>query len=93
MFIKELNLYLDYLNDKIDEARKEMNDKQEKYLATFAKNLETGINYYYELFASVKDRFNDTRHQIEDELEQSKFRMQELVAQIGHLKMAPVTAG
>jgi len=93
MFIKELNLYLDYLNDKIDEARKEMNDKQEKYLATFAQNLETGINYYNELFASVKDRFNDTRHQIEDELEQSKFRMQELVAQIGHLKMAPVTAG
>ncbi|MEN8248761.1 MAG: hypothetical protein ABFS32_07495, partial [Bacteroidota bacterium] len=31
MFVKELNMYIDYLGNKIEEAKVSMNDKQEKY--------------------------------------------------------------
>lgn len=92
MFIKELNLYLDYLGNKVDEAKKEMSDKQEKYLSAFAENLESGINYYHQLFDEVKDRFNDTKEQIERELHESSEKMNELVRQIQSLKLAPVPA-
>ena len=92
MFIKELNLYLDYLGNKVDEAKKEMSDKQEKYLAVFASNLESGINYYHELFDNARDRFDDTREQIRAELEESSQKMNELVSRIQQLRLEPVTA-
>ena len=84
MFIKELSIYLDYLKKQIEEAQTEMTKKQEKYLQTFAKNLNEGIQYYDGLFSGLKDNFNDTKSNILLELDFSKKRLQILKVRINN---------
>jgi hypothetical protein len=63
MFIKELNIYISYLKDRIEESQLNMTTKQEKYLNTFVKNLNSGIDYYRNLFfnqlTNLKEDFNN----------------------------------
>lgn len=82
VFIKELNIYLDYFKNQIDEAQNNMSKKQEKYLTKFAGNLNEGIDYYSNLFNGLKDRFTDSKAQLLDELEISKKRLQTLKIRI-----------
>ena len=82
MFIKELNIYLDYLKKQIEEAQTEMTKKQEKYLQRFANNLNEGIQYYDSLFNNMKDKFNDTKFDILAELASGKKRLQTLKIRI-----------
>ncbi|MFH0926799.1 MAG: hypothetical protein V1872_14395 [bacterium] len=72
MFITELNLYIDVLKTKIEETKVSMTNKQGKYLLTFVKNLNEGINYYYRLFTTLKDVFKDTKSNILSDLDASK---------------------
>ena len=51
MFVKELQIYVDYLKQKIEEISKP-NDKQLKYFHTFQNNLNLGIEYYRKLLAN-----------------------------------------
>ncbi len=82
MFIKELNIYLDYLKKQIEDAQSEMTKKQEKYLQKFANNLNEGIQYYDGLFSGLKDQFNDTKSNILSELAFSKKQLQALKIRI-----------
>ncbi len=82
MFIKELNIYLDYFKTQIEEAQITMTKKQIKYLQSFAANLNEGIQYYNNLFNSLKDKFNDSKSDILAELESGKKRLQTLVIRI-----------
>lgn len=82
MFVKELGLYLDYLKNKIDEAKNSMSIKQEKYLATFINNLKEGISYYQGLFSGLKDKFESTKTNIFQDLEASKKVLDHLNSQI-----------
>lgn len=68
MFIKELKIYIDYLQNKYEDAKEEMTQKQEKYFLTFSENLQNGINYYKELFSNVKDKFTETKDEILNQL-------------------------
>jgi len=52
MFIKELILYVDYLKNKISETTRPYSEKQKEYFETFRTNLNKGIEYYQNLFAS-----------------------------------------
>jgi hypothetical protein len=61
MFVKEFNIYIDYLKDKIEEASVSMTKKQEKYLMNFVNNMEEGAHYYNHLFEDMKDRFEETK--------------------------------
>ncbi len=72
MFIKELDIYIDFLKNKIEEIKVSITNKQEKYLLTFIKNLNEGINYYYRLFTDLKDVFEDTKSSILRDLNASK---------------------
>ncbi len=54
MFINELKMYVDYLEKEWAEVGEMLNAKQEKYLASFKANLETGINYYQALSKEIK---------------------------------------
>lgn len=54
MFIKELSMYVDYFNNKVDEVKDSYNRKQQKYLTTFQKNMVEGIEYYQELFSTFE---------------------------------------
>jgi hypothetical protein len=87
MFIKELKIYIDFLKNKIEEARVSMTNKQEKHLLTFVKNLNEGINYYYRLFNDLKDVFEDTKSSILSDLDDSKKTLHLLNLEIEKLKI------
>ena len=72
MFIKELHIYIQYLRTKMEELKNSTSSKQEQYAATFADNLKDGISYYQKLFDELKDWFEDSKHDIFQELETSK---------------------
>ena len=72
MFIKELDIYIEFLKNKIEEIKISITNKQEKYLLTFVKNLNEGINYYYRLFTDLKDVFEDTKSSILSDLNASR---------------------
>ena len=71
IFIKELNLYIDFLKEKIWDSRLSMTKKQENYLSTFVTNLKDGVNYYNTLFSSLKGDFEDTITRLLSELDAS----------------------
>lgn len=64
MFIKELYIYIDYLKDKIEEAKGAVTDRQKKYLSSFTSNLKDGIAYYHSVFSTLKGSFENTKTQI-----------------------------
>lgn len=72
IFINELNIYIDFLKNKIGEARDSMNEKKVKYLSAFVKNLNDGIDYYLSLFVKRPDIFEETRSGIIIDLNAAK---------------------
>ena len=53
MFIKELNLYIDYLQTDMQAHIKDLNEKKRKNLIKFKAQLEEGISYYKQLFEAL----------------------------------------
>jgi len=51
MFIKELQIYIDYLKQQIADYERKPSDKQYKYIILFQKNISDGIAYYKKLFS------------------------------------------
>lgn len=78
MFIKELTLYIDYLKNKLKENRIDFSEKQEKHLQQFAQNIEDGINYYQNLFGSLRKQFSTRKDEILEELKQRKLQLESL---------------
>lgn len=76
MFIKELNIYIDFLKNKLEETKGILDKKQEKYFSTFSANLYEGISYYHNLFGTIKDTFEEAKSNIFNELEVSKNKLQ-----------------
>ncbi|WP_439130919.1 hypothetical protein [Polaribacter sp.] len=64
MFIKELNLYFEYLEQKVDEVKTTLDKKQKRYLTKFSRNLKEGITYYTDLFSKQQERFNDKKESV-----------------------------
>ena len=84
-FVKELDLYLDYLQNKLEDSKEDWNKKQERYFTKFIKNMELGITYYNELFEEVENTFITTKTTI---LEQFKKGEKSLSAI--HLKLEKI---
>jgi hypothetical protein len=59
VFIKELNLYIDYLQTDLQAHIKNMNDKKSKQLNKFKLQLQDGINYYKTLFSQLPGQTSD----------------------------------
>jgi uncharacterized protein (DUF2236 family) len=53
VFVKELQLYMQYLKAEMEKALPESNQKFENYVEKFKRNLESGIQYYQELTNAV----------------------------------------
>lgn len=85
MFIKELNIYLDYLKAKVKDSMITMDQKQKQYLLTFANNLNHGISYYKDLFNNLVESFETSRNNILLELENAKHFLARLQSQIESL--------
>ncbi|WP_405248372.1 hypothetical protein [Cellulophaga sp. Asnod2-G02] len=60
IFVKELGIYVKYLQNKMEEAGTILDAKQYKYLSLFAKNLKEGIGYYKDLFQSNMPEFENS---------------------------------
>ncbi len=57
MFINELNLYIDYLSEEVQEYLRDIKEKKRKYLFNFKAQLENGVNYYKNLFSELSNNF------------------------------------
>jgi hypothetical protein len=90
MFIKELNMYIDYLKDKIDEQGEVMNKAQEKYFAKFSANLSEGINYYKEMFENVKGEFEEIKESVLKDLRDTSLILNDLENTIKGKQPMPV---
>lgn len=85
MFIKELHIYIDFLKNKLEEVKKNINKKEEKYLLTFTNNMKEGVLYYQNLFSSITHSFEDIKQSVLKELELSENTLQNIVLEIENL--------
>lgn len=69
LFMKELDLYLDYLNDKIKDKVDSCSKQAEEYLITFKKNIAEGIAYYKSLMPDFALETGKAKEKIRLELE------------------------
>lgn len=72
MFIKELEMYVNYFSNKVDEFSDSFNAKNEKYLTAFQSNLNDGIAYYQHLFSDTKNYFESNKEALLNDLESLK---------------------
>lgn len=82
LFIKELQIYIDYLKNKLDDVKTTMTKKDEKYLLNFTKNMSLGVAYYKDLFNEAKSVFNDSKNVILNELNKSEIVLNKINAEI-----------
>ncbi|WP_047414453.1 hypothetical protein [Cellulophaga sp. Hel_I_12] len=68
MFIKELQMYLDYISELIVAHNMTPTDKESKYIQKFAANLKEGIAYYQNLMAQGTAYFQSGKTIILDQL-------------------------
>ncbi|SFD42243.1 hypothetical protein [Algibacter pectinivorans] len=87
LFIKELDIYIDYLKNKMEDAKTSMSKKEEKYLKTFSENLKAGILYYQDLFQNVKHSFEDIRLTVLKNLENSELILNKICFEITELQV------
>jgi len=62
MFVNELEMYLTYLSEKIEEHKHDWGRKSGRYLNAFTKNMNQGITYYQGMFNAVGTNFSSVRH-------------------------------
>ncbi|WP_179412182.1 hypothetical protein HDF19_02780 [Mucilaginibacter sp. E4BP6] len=72
IFIKELNLYIDYLKTDMQKHLKDLSDKKRKSLNNFKTQLQQGINYYKELVNELPNQTPDFLNKWFSELMQSE---------------------
>ncbi len=82
MFVKELGIYLKYLEEKISEIELPINRKQKKYLDTFATNLKEGINYYITLLEKQKNIFKNSENQLLEEFQHGFNSLNKMILKI-----------
>lgn len=79
VFVKELNLYIDYLQTDLQAHLKNMNDKKSKQLSKFKLQLQEGINYYKNLFAQLPGQTNDFIQAAYEELTASENKLNNML--------------
>ena len=87
MFVKELGMYIDYLNKEIiEEPLQSLNAKRVKYFVGFKANLNSGIEYYENLLSEMKHESDSIKAKFREELASYKI----IVAQITLPKLETV---
>lgn len=79
VFVKEAQLYVDYLKKEFQKLIPEATSKQEAYLEKFRNNLNIGLSYYQNLVNSIQ-------MDSEEILEKMKAQLKELQAEIESLR-------
>lgn len=71
MFLKELNLYIDFLNVMCEESVSLGSSLYDKTIENYKRNLKNGIAYYIKFFTEIKEYFNNGKKNIISEFEKS----------------------
>jgi len=69
-------MYLKYLTEKVEEHKKDWGKRSAQYLNGFTDNMNTGITYYNEMFASVEDTFSSVKESAINSLKEAMDSMQ-----------------
>ncbi len=85
VFIKELQIYLNFLKDRIQETKLSYSHAHEKYLIKFVRNLQAGVDYYYDLFLDLKENFNKLKNTILHDLDACNEKLCMLYLEIKNL--------
>jgi hypothetical protein len=78
LFVKEAQLYLEYLTSKMSEASDTLTDKQKAYFDEFAGNLKNGIAYYRALASSIEDSYGEIKRGLNQELDRLDAKIRSL---------------
>ncbi|MBS1506361.1 MAG: hypothetical protein JSS79_06935 [Bacteroidetes bacterium] len=70
MFIKELQLYVEYWNELLVEAKGAIDTKRKTYLENFYNNLMEGIGYYRRIAVEVNQEFFALKSKLTDNLDE-----------------------
>jgi hypothetical protein len=76
VFVKELQLYVSYFKNEIEQSLKEKSQKQQNHLNKFRENLIEGISYYQELANSVSMDSIDIIQKMKSQFSQLKFEIE-----------------
>jgi hypothetical protein len=82
VFIKEVQLYVDYLKNEMANALPEKTQKVEAYFDRFRKNLTDGIQYYQNLVETVKPGAEEVLDKMKQQLNVLKGEIQEMALTI-----------
>jgi len=85
-FVKEMYLYLDYLQNKLNEAKADWNKKQERYFTKFIKNMNGGIDYYNQLFSSATTAFDSSKNIVLEQFKDAKLKLASMQTELDALK-------
>lgn len=69
LFLKELKMYVEYLENKLTEAKAEQDEKQLAYFRKFRENLQEGISYYNQFFKEYEHKLQEMKNGVFTELE------------------------
>ncbi len=75
MFVKELSLYIDYFQKKMQESLDENSQSVEKVLTDFYENLLSGIEYYRRILPDFSEESEKVRARIQKDLEALEERL------------------
>jgi hypothetical protein len=78
MFVKELLLYINYLNTKSKEMKDTVSSKQEEFLEGFRKDLSEGIAYYKTLFAELKGKYAHSKAELLTDLKKLEEKLEKI---------------
>ena len=74
VFVKELRMYLDYFKNELNEMAEDISAPQIKKWNTFKNNLQVGIEYYQNKFAT-NAYFSTHLNEIKEKLEKYKVEL------------------
>lgn len=78
LFVKELNMYVDYLKKEINESIDAINEKKQKYFEEFKDNLISGIEYYKEIIDDMKEESDIYKAKMVEELEKYYYKINDI---------------
>lgn len=76
LFIKELEMYTDYLETKLGQFDHETEKKQVFYYQVFRENMQEGVAYYKRLFTNYEGKLKEMKKDVFNQLESFNKRLE-----------------
>lgn len=91
IFLNELKMYIDYLENKIKETVHPVPAKQQEYFNAFGLNLHSGIEYYQKLYQSWSKKYKSENLSFPDALQSLRKRLDNLTRPANQFTPLPIS--